>query len=104
MSAAASHLGLLDRVVPKAVRHSDGLVACDFEHRRRVAALCLFYKIRGNAHHALEAAVFFVHVLAMLTLVVLFLFFPDILMFQCIALCNLVGSLLVRVRNMEFFV
>ena len=32
MSAAASHLGLVDRVVSKAVRLSDGLVAWDLEH------------------------------------------------------------------------
>ena len=55
MSAAASHLGVLDRVVSKAVRLSDGLVVCDLEHRRRVAALCMFYKIRCNPNHALEA-------------------------------------------------
>ena len=42
MSAAASHLGLLDRVVSNAIRISDGLVVCDLEHRRRVAALCMF--------------------------------------------------------------
>ena len=42
MSASASHLGLLDRVVLKAVRLSGGLVVCDLKHRRRVAALCMF--------------------------------------------------------------
>ena len=56
MSAAASHLGLLDRVVSKAVRFSDGLVVCDLKHRRRVAALCMFYKIYCYPNHALEAA------------------------------------------------
>ena len=38
MSDAASHLGLLDRVLSKAVRLSDGLVICDLKHRCRVAA------------------------------------------------------------------
>ena len=45
MSAVASHLSLLDRVVSKAVRLSEGLVVCDLEHIRRVAALCILYKI-----------------------------------------------------------
>ena len=43
MAAAASRLGLHDRVVLKKVRLSDGLVVCDLGHRRRVAALCMFY-------------------------------------------------------------
>ena len=57
MSAAASHLGLLDRVVSKSVKLSDGLVVCDLENRRSVSALCMFYKIYCNSDHALEAAV-----------------------------------------------
>ena len=56
MSATASHLRLLDRVVSKADRVSDGLVVCDEEHRRRIAVLCLYYKIRCNPNHAFEAA------------------------------------------------
>ena len=52
MSAASSHLGLLYRVVSKTVRLSDGLVASDLKHRRRVAALCMFYKIHCNPNHA----------------------------------------------------
>ena len=54
MFAATSHFGLLDRVMSKAVRLSDGLVICDLKHRRRVDALCMFYKIHGNPNHALE--------------------------------------------------
>ena len=43
MSAAAFHLGLLNRE-SKAVRLSDGLVVFDLEYRRRVAALSMFKK------------------------------------------------------------
>ena len=53
MSATASHFGLLDRVVSKAIRRSDGLVVCDLKHRRRVTDLH-FYKIHCNPEHALE--------------------------------------------------
>ena len=53
ISAAASHLGLLDRVVSNAVRFSDGQVVCNLKHRRRVAALCMFHKIYCNSKHAL---------------------------------------------------
>ena len=52
MSEAVSHLGLPDRVVSKAVRLSDGLVVCDLRHRRHVAVLCIFYRIRRNPNHA----------------------------------------------------
>ena len=62
MSAAASDLGLFDRVVSKAVRISYGLVVCDLKHRRRVAAFCMFYKIPRNPNHNLEAALPEVHV------------------------------------------
>ena len=41
MSAAVSHLSLLDRVVRSV-----------FRHRRKVAALSLFYRIRGFAGHS----------------------------------------------------
>ena len=56
MSAAASHLGLPDRVVLKAVRLRDGLIVCDLELKCRVTALCMFYKNFCNPNHALEAA------------------------------------------------
>ena len=53
MSAAASHLGLLDRVVSKAVRLSDGMVVRVLKYRCRVITLCMFYKIYCNPNHAL---------------------------------------------------
>ena len=53
MSAATSHLVLLNLFVSKAVRLGDGLVVCDLEHRRRVAALSMFYKIHCNPNHTL---------------------------------------------------
>ena len=46
MSAAAFHHGLLDRIVSKVERLSDGLVVCDLEHKRRVAALSMFYVLQ----------------------------------------------------------
>ena len=67
MSAAASNLGHLDRVVLEAVRLIDGFVVCDLEHRRRVAALCTFNKIYCNPNHASEAALRRVHVPTRLT-------------------------------------
>ena len=67
MSAAASHLGLLDRIVSKAVRLSDGLVVSNLKHRCHVAALCMFYKIYCNHNHVLKAELPRVHVPARLT-------------------------------------
>ena len=67
MSATASHLCLLDRVVSMAVRLSNGLVVYDLKHRRRVTALCTFYKIYCIPDHALEAALPRVHIPARLT-------------------------------------
>ena len=55
MSAAASHLRLLDLFVLKAVRLSDGLVVCYLQHRHRVAVLCMFNKICRNPNHALRS-------------------------------------------------
>ena len=42
MSAATSHLSLLDRVVSQVGRLSGGSVSCDLWHRRRVASLSVF--------------------------------------------------------------
>ena len=50
MSAAAGHLELLDRVVRKVSAFSGGVV-CDLWHRRRVAALSVFFRIRGALGH-----------------------------------------------------
>ena len=66
MSTAPSPVAVLDRVLPKALKLSDGLIVCDLEHRRRVAALCMFYKIHCNPNYALEAALPLVHVPARL--------------------------------------
>ena len=49
--AATCHLSLLDRVVRRAVVFSEGEVKCDLLHRRKVASLCMFYKIFNNASH-----------------------------------------------------
>ena len=43
MSAATSHLSLVDRVVGQVSRLSDGSVSCDLWHRRKVASLCVFF-------------------------------------------------------------
>ena len=45
MSAATSHLSLLDRVVSQVSRLSGGSVSCDLWHRRKVASLSFFFKI-----------------------------------------------------------
>ena len=51
ISAAASHFGVLDRIVSKAVRLCNASVVCTLHHRRRVAALCIFYKIHCYPNH-----------------------------------------------------
>ena len=51
MGAADSHLALLDRVVSTANSICGGQLSCDLAHRRRVASLCMYYKIRCNARH-----------------------------------------------------
>ena len=45
MSAATSHLSLLDRVVSQVGQLSGGSVSCDLWHRRKVATLSVFFKI-----------------------------------------------------------
>ena len=55
-----------------AARLSDGLVACDLEHSRRIATVCMFYKIHCNPNHALEAALPGVRVPASLTHLVIY--------------------------------
>ena len=44
MSAATSHLSLVDRVVSQVSRLSGGSVSCDLWHRRKVASLSVFSK------------------------------------------------------------
>ena len=51
MSAATSHLSLLDRVVSQVSRLSDGSVSCDLWHRRKVASLSVFFKIDSFFDH-----------------------------------------------------
>ena len=51
MSAATSHLSLLDRVVTQFGRLSGGSVSCDLWHRRRVASLSAFFKIDSLVDH-----------------------------------------------------
>ena len=53
-SAVDGHLNLLDSVVRKVTRMSNGVVQCDLWHRRNVAALCMLYKIRANECHPLH--------------------------------------------------
>ena len=45
MSAATSHLSMLDHVVSQVGRLSSGSVSCDLWHRRKVASLSVFFKI-----------------------------------------------------------
>ena len=51
ISAATSHLSLLDRVVSQVGRLSGGSVSCDLWHRRKVASLSVFFKIDSLVHH-----------------------------------------------------
>ena len=51
MPAATSHLSLLDRVVGQVSRLSDGSVRSDLWHRRKVASLCVFFKIDSLVDH-----------------------------------------------------
>ena len=51
MSAATSHLSLLDRVVSQVGRLSGGSVSCDLWHRRRVASVSAFFKIDSLVDH-----------------------------------------------------
>ena len=58
---------LLDRIRSKLITLGNGLVEYDLEHRRRIAALCMFHKIRCNSKHTIEPSLTQVHVTAMLT-------------------------------------
>ena len=51
MSAATSHLSLLDHVVSQVGRLSSGSVSCDIWHRREVASLSVFFKINSLVDH-----------------------------------------------------
>ena len=51
MSAITSHLSLLDRVVGQVSQLSYGSVSCDLWHRRKVASLCVFFKIDSLVYH-----------------------------------------------------
>ena len=55
-SAADTHLKLLDRVVNGARFLTGGVFECDVAHRRPVAVLCMYYKIRCNPIHPLNDA------------------------------------------------
>ena len=52
MSAATSHLSLLDRVVSQVSRLSGGSVSCDLWHRHKVASLSVFFKIDSLVYHS----------------------------------------------------
>ena len=51
MSAATSHLSLLDCVVSQVGRLSGGSVSCDLWHRRKVASLSVFFKTDSLVDH-----------------------------------------------------
>ena len=51
MSAATSHLSLLDRFVSQVSRLSGGSVSWDLWHRRKVASLSVFFKIDSLVDH-----------------------------------------------------
>ena len=51
MSAATSHLLLPNWVVGRVSQLSGGSVSCDLWHRRKVASLCVFFKIDSFVDH-----------------------------------------------------
>ena len=51
MFAAISHMLLLDRVVGWVSQLSGGSVSCDLWHTRKVASLCVFFKIFSLVDH-----------------------------------------------------
>ena len=51
MSAATSHLSLLDRVVGQVRQLSGGSVSCDLWHRRKVPSLGVFFNIDSLVDH-----------------------------------------------------
>ena len=55
MSAATSHLLLLDRVVGRVSQLSGGSVSCDLWQRSNVASLCLFFKIDSLVGHPVRS-------------------------------------------------
>ena len=55
-SATDTHLKLLDRAVSGARFLTGGVFECDISHRRSVAVLCMFYKVRCNPVHPLNGA------------------------------------------------
>ena len=54
-SAAACHLGLLDRIVSGAASVTMGQVQCDLEYRRFVASLCKLLSLFHNPLHSVNA-------------------------------------------------
>ena len=55
-SAADAHLKLLNLAVSGARFLTGGVFECDISHRRSVAVLCMFYKIRCSPVHPLNGA------------------------------------------------
>ena len=55
-SAVDTHLKLLDRAVSGARYLTGGVFEFNIAHRRSVAVLCMFYKIRCNPVHPLTGA------------------------------------------------
>ena len=51
LSAATSHMSLLDCVVGQVSRLSAGSVSCDLWHRLKMAYLCVFFKIHSLVDH-----------------------------------------------------
>ena len=56
LSAADTHLKLLDQAVSGARFLTGGVFECDISHRRSVAVLCMLYKIRYNPVHPFNGA------------------------------------------------
>ena len=55
-AAYSHHLKLLDRVVRSVSFLAGGVLECNLAHRRSLAELCMFFKIKSNPMHPLRGA------------------------------------------------
>ena len=62
MSACATDLRLLDRIVTRAGRLCNNQIVCNLNHRRNVASLCMFYKVWNNPSHPVRELIPPLHV------------------------------------------
>ena len=99
MFVVTFYLFILDRAVSKAVRLSDGLVVYDKGHRRRVAVLCLLYKICCNPNYSQAAALPGYLVPARLASFVVSVYSGYVVVPRSRTACSMVPRLILEVRE-----